>query len=73
MELDEDILVVPYKFTLVGKFVHHRPSMVKVHDNFSHFRFRGDYTIRLIGATHTLIHLEYKDDYTVIFQTHMLH
>lgn len=67
MEADEDIFAEPYKFTLVGKFVHRRPSMINVHDSFSQFGFCGDYTLGLIDNTHILIHLEHEDDYARLF------
>lgn len=67
MEADKDILAELYKFTLVGKFVHRQPPMLKVHDNFSRFGFCGNYTIGLIDATHILIHLSHEDDYACLF------
>lgn len=67
LKANEEIQVEPYKFVLVSKFVHHRPSMAKVHDNFSHIRFCSDYTVGLIDATHILIHLEHEDDYARLF------
>lgn len=67
VNLQFNILAEPYKLTIVGKFVHRRPPMFKVHDNFSRFGFCGDYSIGLIDAIHILIHLEHEDNYARFF------
>ncbi|CAA2971946.1 Hypothetical predicted protein, partial [Olea europaea subsp. europaea] len=40
-ESEESILSDPYKFTLVGKFPHRKPTMRKVPEIFSKFGFQG--------------------------------
>lgn len=66
-ELDAQFLVEAYRFTLVGKFVHRKPSMHKVYEFFLHFGFIGDYEIGLIDDTHIIIHMEHEDDYSQLF------
>ncbi|KAL2543182.1 Uncharacterized protein Adt_04160 [Abeliophyllum distichum] len=57
----------PFKFTLVGKFSHQKPSMAKVRDCFMKFGFFGDYRLGLIDSKHVLIHLMHENDYSRMF------
>ncbi|XP_022873959.1 uncharacterized protein LOC111392796 [Olea europaea var. sylvestris] len=51
-ESEEATLADPYKYTLVGKFPHRKPTMRKV---------------GLIDTTHILIHLTHEEDYSRFF------
>ncbi|KAL2454648.1 Uncharacterized protein Adt_47852 [Abeliophyllum distichum] len=64
---EEASLVEPFKFTLVGKFSHRKPSMVEVRNSFQKFGFTGDFKIGLIDFKHILIHLTHEDDYSRLF------
>jgi hypothetical protein len=66
-ESDELFLAEAYRFTLVGKFVHRKPFMNKVRENFMRFGFTGDYEIGLIDEAHIIIHLAHEDDYSRLF------
>ncbi|KAL2471503.1 Uncharacterized protein Adt_39639 [Abeliophyllum distichum] len=54
---EEASLVEPFKFTLVEKFSHRKPSMVEVRNSFQKFGFTGEFKIGLIDFKHILIHL----------------
>ncbi|KAL2461390.1 Uncharacterized protein Adt_44810 [Abeliophyllum distichum] len=45
---EEASLAEPFKFTLVGKFSHRKPSMVEVRNSFQKFGFTGEFKIGLI-------------------------
>ncbi|KAL2500198.1 Uncharacterized protein Adt_25748 [Abeliophyllum distichum] len=64
---EEASLTEPFKFTLVGKFSHRKPSMVEVRNSFQKFRFTGEFKIGLIDFKHILIHLTHEDDYSRLF------
>ncbi|KAL2497861.1 Uncharacterized protein Adt_23411 [Abeliophyllum distichum] len=64
---EEASLAEPFKFTLVGKFSHRKPSMVEVRNSFQKFGFIGDFKIGLIDFKHILIHLTHEDDYSRLF------
>ncbi|KAL2471459.1 Uncharacterized protein Adt_39595 [Abeliophyllum distichum] len=64
---EEASLVEPFKFTLVGKFSHRKPSMVEVRNSFQKFGFTGEFKIGLIDFKHILIHLTHEDDYSRLF------
>ncbi|KAL2526604.1 Uncharacterized protein Adt_11658 [Abeliophyllum distichum] len=64
---EEASLAEPFKFTLVGKFSHRKPSMVEVRNSFQKFGFTGDFKIGLIDFKHILIHLTHEDDYSRLF------
>ncbi|KAL2526706.1 Uncharacterized protein Adt_11760 [Abeliophyllum distichum] len=64
---EEASLAEPFKFTLVGKFSHRKPSMVEVRNSFQKFGFTGDFKIGLIDFKHILIHLTHEDDYVDCF------
>ncbi|KAL2505033.1 Uncharacterized protein Adt_20654 [Abeliophyllum distichum] len=64
---EEASLAEPFKFTLVGKFSHRKPSMVEVRNSFQKFGFTGEFKIGLIDFKHILIHLTHEDDYSRLF------
>ncbi|KAL2512765.1 Uncharacterized protein Adt_18365 [Abeliophyllum distichum] len=64
---EEASLAEPFKFTLVGKFSHRKPSMVEVRNSFQKFGLTGDFKIGLIDFKHILIHLTHEDDYSRLF------
>ncbi|KAL2453330.1 Uncharacterized protein Adt_49170 [Abeliophyllum distichum] len=64
---EEASLAEPFKFTLVGKFSHRKPSMVEVRNSFQKFGFTGDFKTGLIDFKHILIHLTHEDDYSRLF------
>ncbi|KAL2531794.1 Uncharacterized protein Adt_05145 [Abeliophyllum distichum] len=64
---EEASLAEPFKFTLVGKFSHCKPSMVEVRNSFQKFGLTGDFKIGLIDFKHVLIHLTHEDDYSRLF------
>jgi hypothetical protein len=66
-ESDELFLAEAYRFTLIGKFMHRKPSMNKVRENFMRFGFTGNYEIGLIDEAHIIIHLAHEDDYSRLF------
>ncbi|XP_022866206.1 uncharacterized protein LOC111386010 [Olea europaea var. sylvestris] len=66
-ESEEATLADPYKYTLVGKFPHRKPTMKKVRENFSKFGFHGCFEVGLIDTTHILIHLTHEEDYSRLF------
>lgn len=51
-----------YQSPTSSHLFHCKPSMIKVHDNFSRFGFYGDYVIGLLDASHILNNLA-RDDY----------
>ncbi|KAL2470696.1 DUF4283 domain-containing protein [Abeliophyllum distichum] len=64
---EEASIAEPFKFTLVGKFSHRKPSMVEVRNSFQKFGLTGDFKIGLINFKHILIHLTHEDDYSRLF------
>ncbi|KAL2453200.1 Uncharacterized protein Adt_49302 [Abeliophyllum distichum] len=64
---EEASLAEPFKFTLVEKFSHRKPSMVEVRNSFQKFGFTGEFKIGLIDFKHILIHLTHEDDYSRLF------
>ncbi|KAL2532507.1 Uncharacterized protein Adt_05858 [Abeliophyllum distichum] len=64
---EEASLAEPFKFTLVGKFSHRKPSMVEVRNSFQKFGFTGEFKIGLIDFKHILFHLTHEDDYSRLF------
>lgn len=54
-------------FMLVGKFLHRKPSMIKVSENFMCFGFTANYEIGLIDDVHIIIHIAHEDDYSRLF------
>ncbi|KAL2453409.1 Uncharacterized protein Adt_49091 [Abeliophyllum distichum] len=64
---EEASLAEPFKFTLVVKFFHRKPSMVEVRNSLQKFGFTGDFKIGLIDFKHILIHLTHEDDYSRLF------
>lgn len=57
----------PYKYTLAGKFLHQKPTMKEVRENFSMFGVHGFFELGLIDNAHILIHLTHEDDYIKLF------
>ncbi|XP_022871646.1 uncharacterized protein LOC111390770 [Olea europaea var. sylvestris] len=66
-ESEEATLADPYKYTLVGKFPHRKPTMRKVREIFSKFGFHGCFEVGLIDTTHILIHLTHEEDHSRLF------
>lgn len=67
IEEEDELLSELYKFTLINKFTHRKPSMIKVCDSFYKFGFHGDYMIGLIGVSHISIKFSHEDDYSRLF------
>ena len=62
---DEDIAALssPFKFALIGKFSHGRPSLAVIKSTFETFGLKAAFSIGLIDPKHVLIKFNHEDDY----------
>ncbi|KAI3454755.1 hypothetical protein Pfo_011418 [Paulownia fortunei] len=56
---EDEIIVAPFKFTLVGKFSHGYPYFIKIKKCFATFGLKGGYKIRILNAKQSL-----EEDYS---------
>src|SRR5436190_15248498 len=53
----------PFRFTLVGKFSHGRPTMERARSVFAKLDLKGNYFIGHLDPKHILIMLEHEGDF----------
>lgn len=62
---EEDIvnLASPFKFALVGKFSHGRPSLPEIKAALEKFGLKSAFTIGLLDGKHVLLYFIHEEDY----------
>lgn len=65
----EDIEILPasFKFALIGKFSHGRPSIPEIHKVFDSIGLRAAFTFGLLDHKHILMRFNHEDNYQRIW------